>query len=131
MIDHLYRCQSEAIFGSSARREFDYLSDRDFLVVDDRFSLRHLRRLHLERLGWSVAAYSWRRLKRLVQQKALFAQHLKLEALVVKDDSDRLKHMLSQYSPAADYRVDIDTTGAAIMAAVNGGFPTGTGNWGL
>ena len=88
-----------------------------------------LRRLHLERLGWSVAAYSWGRLERLIERKALFAQHLKLEALVVEDDDDRLKHMLSLYSPAADYRADIDATGAVILAAVNGSLPVATGNW--
>ena len=129
MIDSVFSCQSEAIFGSSARRDVDRLSDRDYFIVDVSSTLRHMRRLHLEQLGWSVASYSWERMKRLIRRKALFAQHLKLEALVVKDDDDRLKHTLSQYAPASGYRADMDATGAAIMAVVGGSHSVCADNW--
>ena len=129
MIDSLYSCQSEAIFGSSARRECDHLSDRDYLIVDDAYLLRRQRRSHLEKMGWSVASYSWSRLERLVQKRALFAQHLKLEALVVRDSEDRLKHLLCGYSPASNYSEDIDNCGAAITGILDSGLPNGAEGW--
>lgn len=129
MIDSLYSCQAEAIFGSSARQECDHLSDRDYLIVDDDYKLRHRRRSHLEKMGWSVASYSWSRLEGLVQKKALFAQHLKLEALVVGDGEDRLKHLLCGYSPASNYNADIDNCGAAISGIVESGLPNGIEGW--
>ena len=129
MIDNLRQCQSEAIFGSKARQDTDLLSDNDYLIVDDHPVVLMSRRLHLEVAGWSVSSYSWRRLRRLVEQKALFAQHLKIEALVVKDDFDCLKHLLSQYSPSVAYNSDIDAAGAAIYAAIEGDIPLGTGRW--
>ena len=129
MIASLYSCQSEAIFGSSARQECDHLSDRDYLIVDDDYLLRHRRRSLLKKMGWSVASYSWSRLERLVQKKALFAQHLKLEALVVWDGEDRLKHLLCGYSPASNYSADIDNCGAAITGVLESRLPNGMEGW--
>ena len=107
---------SEAIFGSAARGTLDFLSDRDYLVVDDCPYLRFDRRVTLERQGWSVAPFSWSRLKSLVAKRALFVQHLKQEALIVCDRHDRLKHELSLFTPKPSYAVEIAETASLITA---------------
>ena len=122
-------CQSEAIFGSSSRRDSDRLSDKDYLIVDNRPEVRRIRRLQLEQMGWSVASYSWNRLANLARQKVLFVQHLKLEALVVKDDAGRLRHVLNCYSPKSEYNGEVDQAGVAIASVISAEAQLGITNW--
>lgn len=128
-MDYRRQCHSEAIFGSSSRRDSVRLSDKDYLIVDSRPEVRRKRRLELEQMGCSVASYSWTRLASLARQKALFVQHLKLEALVVKDDEGRLRHVLNGYSPKSDYGVEVNHAGAAIASVIGGGTELGVTNW--
>ncbi len=123
------KCQSEAIFGSSSRRDSDRLSDKDYLIIDSRPEVRRRRRFELEQMGWSVASYSWARLGSLARQKALFVQHLKLEALVVKDGANRLRHSLNCYSPKADYDVEINQAGKIMVSMINEDMELGPTNW--
>ena len=128
-MEYWEKCQSEAIFGSSSRRDSDRLSDKDYLIIDSRPEVRKRRRFQLEQMGWSLASYSWARLASLVRQKALFVQHLKLEALVVKDDANRLRHSLNCYSPKVDYDKEISQAGAIIVSMINDDKELGSTNW--
>ena len=110
---------SEAIFGSAARGNLDHLSDRDYLIVDDNPYIRSRRKASLERQGWSVASYSWPRLRALINKGALFIQHLKQEALIVCDIDDRLKHEFSLFAPKTSYSGEIRETTSLISAATS------------
>ena len=128
-MDYRGHCQSEAIFGSSSRCDSDRLSDKDYLIVDNRPEVRRVRRLELEQMGWSVASYSWSRLASLARQKALFVQHLKLEALVVKDDAGRLRDVLDCYFPKSEYEAEVNQAGVLIESAISGEMQRGITNW--
>ena len=102
-----------AMFGSAARGDYDIFSDRDLLIVsNDDWVLRKLKTRY-ESLGWSCTAYSWSRLQHAADQGALFVQHLKQEAKVLRDPSDRLADLLANYSTKSNYRLEAD--GAASL----------------
>lgn len=120
MIDCEYETvSSEAIFGSVARGSLDRLSDQDYLIVDDDRVRRSKRKTVLESQGWSVASYTWFRLRALIDKGALFAQHLKQEALIIYDDDDRLKHELSLFVPKPSYKKEIEETVRLITSATS------------
>jgi hypothetical protein len=97
------RTASEAIFGSSARGEMDQLSDRDILIVDDDVKLLRKRAQVLKAEGWSVASYTFSKLEALASKRALFIQHLKLEAEVTADQNNRLARLFDSYHPKQRY----------------------------
>jgi hypothetical protein len=99
--------QAEAIFGSSSRGDADDLSDRDILLVDSDIDTLNQRRAQLEMEGWSVATYTWKKLDRLSEQRALFVQHLKLESRILCDSDERLAKTLSAFEPKLSYAEEI------------------------
>ena len=102
-----------AIFGSAARGDHDIFSDRDLLIVsDDETSLRKLKAGY-NSSGWSCTAYSWSRLQHAADQGSLFLQHLKQEAKILQDPSDRLANLLAHYSTKPSYKREAD--GAASL----------------
>ena len=102
-----------AIFGSAARGDNDAFSDRDLLIVsEDETTLREMKAKY-DSVGWSCTAYSWGRLQRAADQGSLFVQHLKQESKVLTDPSDRLAHLLAQYSTKTSYKREWD--GAASL----------------
>ena len=102
-----------AIFGSAARGDNDIFSDRDLLIVsDDETTLRKMKSKY-DSIGWSCTAYSWNRLQHAADQGSLFIQHLKQESKVLLDPSDRLAHLLAQYSTKANYKSE--SNGAASL----------------
>ena len=93
-----------AIFGSAARGDNDIFSDRDLLIIsDDETSLREMKSKYGS-VGWSCTAYSWTRLQHAADQGSLFVQHLKQESKILSDPSDRLAHLLAQYSTRTSYK---------------------------
>ena len=120
MIDCGYEAvSSEAIFGSVARGTLDCLSDQDYLIVGDDPIRRSKRKAALEHQGWSVASYSWSRLRALIDKGALFIQHLKQEALIICDVDDRLKHEVSLFVPKPGYSREIEETVRLITSATS------------
>ena len=104
---------SLAVFGSAARGDHDLFSDRDLLIVmDDQAALRALR-AHYDSLGWSCTAYSWSRLQHAANQGSLFVQHLKQEAKIIRDPSDRLAALLDRYNTKSSYKREAE--GAASL----------------
>ena len=92
-----------AIFGSAARGDSDSFSDRDLLIIsENETALRRLKSKY-DSAGWSCTAYSWSRLQHAADQGSLFVQHLKQESKILADPSDRLAHLLDQYSPRGNY----------------------------
>ncbi len=102
-----------ALFGSAARGDNDIFSDRDLLIVSDDEAILHEMKSKYDSIGWSCTAYSWSRLQRAADQGSLFVQHLKQESKVLSDPSDRLAHLLAQYSTKTSYKHERD--GAASM----------------
>ena len=90
------------LFGSSAREETDKGSDVDVLVVCGRSELPNslIKRLK-ENYGDNVdvAHYSYSGLARLVDQRALFAWHLRREGVPLNRGAGRLKGMLQGMEP--------------------------------
>ena len=98
---------SEALFGSTARGDIDRLSDRDFLIVDDDPKILQARAKTLKAEGVSVAAYTFRKLESLAARRALFVQHLRLEATIVADRDGRLAAVLRKFRPKQHYNSEI------------------------
>ncbi len=102
-----------ALFGSAARGDQDGFSDKDLLIVsDDPTTLRTLK-TDCSARGWSCTPYSWQRLQHAADQGSLFVQHLKQEAKILRDPSDRLADLLAKFSPKASYKREAD--GAASL----------------
>ena len=114
------RAESEAIFGSAARYSTDGLSDRDILIVGNDPAVLRRRSQLLKSHGWSVAAYSWSRLATLARIKGLFVQHLKLEALIIRDKNDRLRCLLDRFESAVDYSQEASETCEVIARSTSG-----------
>ena len=99
--------EAVALFGSICRKSTDALSDRDILIIDDDERVARGDAEKLTQQGWSVAKYSCRRLETLAMRRALFVQHLKLEARIIHDQRGRLRSVLENFQPAASYPDDI------------------------
>ena len=107
-----------AMFGSASRGDIDLFSDRDLLIVsDDEVSLREMK-IRYDSLGWSSTCYSWNRLQMAADRGSLFVQHLKQEAKIFSDPSDRLACLLKAYSPNVDYKRERDGTASVVTQLI-------------
>ena len=102
-----------ALFGSVARGDNDAFSDRDLLIVSENDSVLRDMKTRYESFNWSCTAYSWSRLQRAADQGSLFVQHLKQEAVILRDPNERLSHLFALYSPKASYKSESE--GAASL----------------
>jgi hypothetical protein len=98
---------AEAVFGSVSRGDDDALSDRDILIVDNDHQLLNRRQAALEAEGWSVASYTFGKLNALVSKGALFVQHLKDEAYILRDVGGRFRLTLDAFRPKRFYHDDL------------------------
>ncbi|NQV21783.1 MAG: nucleotidyltransferase domain-containing protein [Rhodospirillales bacterium] len=99
-----------ALYGSQARRDADNLSDIDMVVVDaDVTALAHAKAA-LSTRGVSCATYTWRRLQRMSFRGSLFIEHLRREALIIRDNNNSLRSFLEAFRPRGDYLADVDAT---------------------
>ena len=98
---------SEALFGSLSRGDHDALSDRDILLVDNDIRALRERERVLKADGYSVASYTYGKLDALSANGALFIQHLKEEAQIIRDESGRLSKTLSEFRPKTDYSEEL------------------------
>lgn len=94
---------AEAIFGSASRGDSDVLSDRDVLIVDSDIRTLKQRQAVLEALGWSVASYTFSKLNTLVKNGSLFIQHLKDEAIILRDVGGCLNSTLNTFQARKSY----------------------------
>ncbi|MCK6612514.1 MAG: nucleotidyltransferase domain-containing protein [Bacteroidia bacterium] len=101
---------SIAIYGSRARKDYDIHSDNDLLIVADSFDKKYDIELMYNNLGYSCSAYTFDKLKILSDKKALFVQHLKQDAKILKDDDNRLNFILDNYTPKENYNEEITET---------------------
>lgn len=108
-----FRQPAFALFGSAARGDHDMFSDRDLLIVSDDNAALRANKAKYEAGGWSCTAYSWSRLQDAASQGSLFVQHLKQEAKILSDPSDRLAELLTRFSTRASYRRE--ASGAASL----------------
>ena len=102
--------ESVALYGSQVRGDADAISDRDILLVSSSARSLSGETAALELRGYSSAAYTWNRLRRMVHSGSLFLQHLKNESVIVKDEECKLETLLNEYSPRVDYSRDIEAT---------------------
>lgn len=98
---------SIAIYGSRARNDFDTHSDKDLLIVADKFENKFEIEQSYNNLGYSCAAYTFNKLQTLCNRKALFIQHLKQDAKIMLDKDNRLKGLLTQFAPKENYNSEI------------------------
>src|SRR5262245_43527037 len=67
--------------------------------------------------GWSPTTYSWNRLQAAAGRGDLFVQHLAKEARIVCDRDERLAHLLSRFSPNANYQCEQDNAIRLLLTA--------------
>ena len=101
---------SVALFGSMARGDGDAYSDRDLLVVADSQATLKAKKATYEAVGWSCTAYSWDRLQNAADQGSLFVQHLKQEARIILDSSEKLRELLTLFSAKKSYTTEFDSS---------------------
>ena len=94
---------SICIFGSSARRNVDELSDKDVLIVSNDIDFLDAEKKKWAGRGWSVASYTVNRFENLINSKSLFIQHLKVEGLIVSDFGGWLERKLAAFVPKSSY----------------------------
>ena len=94
------------VFGSAARGSSDKYSDRDVLIVSGDKRRRARMTSAWRARGWSVAAYTPSRLRKMANSKSLFIQHLKLEGIVTCDRGRWLHGLLDSAEPKASYAAD-------------------------
>jgi hypothetical protein len=109
--------ESVALYGSAARGDTDIHSDCDILLVDDSVAQLQAAARTLRSRGYSCATYTWSRLAHMLIRGSLFVQHLKTEAVILRDHQERLSAFLHSYSPLGDYSADIDATRDVIASA--------------
>jgi hypothetical protein len=98
---------SSCIFGSTARNSFDSYSDRDMLVVaPSKRELVHGSR-HWLSTGWSVANFTHQQISRMAARGSLFLQHLKQEAIIIRDDDGFLFSLMDRYQPKQEYEDEL------------------------
>ena len=97
---------SICVFGSYARNQNDIYSDKDVLIVADNKTIAKNIITQWDKNNWSVAFYTWKRLKKMSQKGSLFIQHLKQEGLILNDSDGRLAFLLTNYEPKNSYRED-------------------------
>lgn len=110
MIRKISFVDSIALYGSIARGDSDQLSDQDVILVSKNESDLVIAKKLAEEIGYSCSCYTWRKLKKLSQKKALFIQHLKKEAVIVSDRDEQLQSFLKDFEPASDYSREIECT---------------------
>lgn len=98
---------AEAVFGSMARGDADQISDRDILIVDGDIERLKNRSRQLTSQGWSVAPYTFKKLRALAENGALFVQHLKLESRIISDRDGRLQSLLEGFKPRLTYEREL------------------------
>ena len=103
-----------ALFGSAARGDNDIFSDLDLLIISDNETILRQMKAKYSSAGWSCTAYSWSRLQHAADQGSLFVQHLKQEAKILSDPSDRLAHLLAKYSTRSDYKRESDSAASLL-----------------
>ena len=109
------------MFGSAARQESNDTSDVDLLVVSDEVVLPDHVNIELkERYGDHVdlAHYSYFGLGKLAKQGALFAWHLRDEAVPLHRRMDRLEGILANVSPYVSHKRDLEVLLSAFDEAV-------------
>ena len=94
------------VFGSAARGSGDDYSDRDVLIVSSDRRRRDRMTSAWRAHGWSVAAYTPSRLRKMANAKSLFVQHLKLEGIVTRDRGRWLRGLLDGAEPKDSYAAD-------------------------
>ena len=98
---------SACVFGSSARLSQDTLSDKDILLCSKQLSTLYPLVTELKKDGWSVATYSHKRLRHMLNSRSLFMQHLKLEGKIIWDSENWLEEELEKFTPKSCYQKEI------------------------
>jgi hypothetical protein len=98
---------SVCIFGSYARNQLDKFSDKDILIVASSKLAASSAIETWSNEGWSVAFYTWKRLRKMAKNGSLFIQHLKQDGIIEQDPSLELSKLLSSYAPNPCYREEI------------------------
>jgi hypothetical protein len=76
-------------------------------LVDDDVNVLHRRQIALEAEGVSVAPYTFAKLNALASKGALFLQHLKDEAHILRDEGHRFRSLLKSFRPKCDYASEL------------------------
>src|SRR5438477_12235579 len=87
-----------AVFGSVARNDTDFLSDRDILLVNEQYDCLRSGAARCKRMVRSPILYSWQRLDTAANRGDLFILHLEAEATRLHDANDLVAHMLFTFN---------------------------------
>ena len=107
--------ESVCVFGSTARSASDQISDRDVMIVSGNNFRRKRLVARWTKAGWSVASYSPKRLRRMIEAGSLFVQHLKSEGLLVRDQGGWLKEKLSSAERKRSYEADAKASVSLVL----------------
>ena len=102
---------SVAVFGSLARLDTDHNSDRDMLVVSCDPKELSILAQNATLLGFQPSTYTYKKLLYMSKKSSLFLNHLKRECVILRDDNNRLKHILINHKLYFTTNKDLQAAG--------------------
>lgn len=88
---------SIAIYGSSTRENFDKYSDKDILIVSEKYENIKKLRTEYENQGFSVSTYTYSKLNFMSLNGSLFIDHLVKESKILIDYNQKFRSILKNH----------------------------------
>lgn len=95
-------------YGSYIRGNSDKYSDKDILIVADKFEELNDLNSYYSNKGWSTSLYTYEKLEYLAKNGYLFVKHLINEGEIIEDENDILYNILQKFEERLDYNYEIN-----------------------
>ena len=95
-------------FGSRMRGDYDASSDRDLLIIGDRWSQLIETSSDNRWRGYSLSRFTYDRATYLISTGSLFFKHIAEEGTLVEGSEADFQELLGAWTPAPSYRQEIE-----------------------
>lgn len=94
-------------YGSYIRGNSDKYSDKDILIVADKFEELNNLNNYYSNKGWSTSLYTYDKIEYLAKNGYLFVKHLINEGKIIEDENNILYNILQKFEERLDYTHEI------------------------
>ena len=95
-------------FGSRMRGDYDASSDRDLLIIGDRWPQLIEASSDMRWRGYSISRFTYDRATYLISTGSLFFKHIAEEGTLVEGSAVDFQELLGAWKPASNYRQEIE-----------------------